>query len=432
MNIRRSAAALAASAVLCAVAAPTALAAPSPSPSPVIPSGLYGTGDPTFDGVFRQSLAFLAQHTTGVTPAPKAVDWLVGQQCANGAFPSFRPDTAKACDASTVLDTNATAAAVQALTALGGHPEQVKKATGWLKSVQNDNGGWSYSPGGTMDFGTDANSTGIVAGALAAAGEQPDAVKSKAGKTAYDALRGLQLACVQEGVSKPEELGAFASQPDPAGKLPANPDATAAAVLGVLGKGLVVAAPAADKPVDPKAVTCEAGGAKDPAQSALGGAAYLNTKLASSGDHLMSAMPGATDQPDFGNTADAVVALAAAGHKQAAAKPLAWLEKNAAGWAKTAGPAAYAQLILAAHAGGANPKAFGGTDLVAELNAQGPTPAKTTATKDAKDTKEADTASDSSDSSDSSGKIWWMIGAGAAAGVGIGILLSGRRKKQQP
>ncbi|MER5933302.1 prenyltransferase/squalene oxidase repeat-containing protein [Streptomyces sp. NPDC002054] len=431
MNVRRSAAALAASAVLCTLAAPTALATPSPapaSPSPVIPSGLYGTGDPTFDGVFRQSLAFLAQHTAGVHPAPKAVDWLVGQQCANGAFASFRPDTTKACDASTTLDSNATAAAVQALAALGGHEQQVKKAVGWLKSVQNDNGGWSYSPGGTMDFGTDANSTGIVAGALTAAGEQPDAVKSKAGKTAYDALRGLQLACVQEGVSKPEELGAFASQPDKAtGKLPANPDATAAAVLGVLGKGLVVTAPAADKPVDPKAVTCEAGGAKDPAQSAAGGAGYLSTKLAASGDHLMSTMPGATDQPDFGNTADAVLALAAAGHKSAAAKPLAWLEKNAADWAKTAGPGAYAQLILAAHAGGANPKAFGGTDLVAALNAQGPAPqaAPTKATGGMPN-------SDSSDSDSSSGTVWWFVGACAAAGVGIGILLSGRRKKQQP
>lgn len=32
---------------------------------------------------------------------------------------------------------------------------------------------------------------------------------------------------------------------------------------------------------------------------------------------------------------------------------------------------------------------------------------------------------------DGSGNIGWMIGAGAAAGVGIGFLLSGRRKKNQ-
>ncbi|MEV7613827.1 prenyltransferase/squalene oxidase repeat-containing protein [Streptomyces sp. NPDC089799] len=429
MNVRRSAATLAVSAALCAAAAPAALAAPSPSPSPVvIPSGLYGTADPTYDGVFRQSLAFVAQDTVGVTPAPQAVDWLTGQQCANGAFAAFRPDPAKACDASAAPDSNATAAAVQALAALGGHEAQVKKAVDWLKSVQNDDGGWSYNPGGgAMDFGTDANSTGIVAGALAVAGEKPAETKSKTGKTPYDALRGFQLACAEEGISKETDLGAFASQ-DKATKLIANADATAAAVLGVLGKGMVIAPPAADRPVGPNPVACAAGGASDPAQAVAGGAGYLSRTMAASGDHLMSAMPGATDQPDFGNTADAVVALAAAGHQQAAAKPLAWLQQNAAAWAKTAGPAAYAQLVLAAHAGGTDPRAFGGTDLVAALNGQGPAPAaaptRATGAMPPKDEKDGEDGSGSG--------LWWTIGAGAAAGVGIGILLSGRRKKQQP
>ncbi|MFE3284018.1 hypothetical protein ACFXJJ_13005, partial [Streptomyces sp. NPDC059233] len=95
MNVRRSAAALAASAVLCVGAAPAALAdtaPPSPSAPPVIPSGLYGKNDPTYDGVWRQSFALLAQHTVGVKPAKAAVDWLVGQQCANGGFAAFRAD----------------------------------------------------------------------------------------------------------------------------------------------------------------------------------------------------------------------------------------------------------------------------------------------------------------------------------------------------
>ncbi|CAM5678738.1 hypothetical protein SRIMM317S_03252 [Streptomyces rimosus subsp. rimosus] len=83
-------------------------------------------------------------------------------------------------------------------------------------------------------------------------------------------------------------------------------------------------------------------------------------------------MPGAGDQPDVGNTADAVVALAAGSHGDAAQKPLKWLEKNSANWAKEAGPAAYAQLVLAAHAAGGGPRHFGGADLVAQLNATGP------------------------------------------------------------
>lgn len=74
MTVRRTAATLAATAtVLCAAAAPAAVAAPSPSPTPsvALPSGLYGTKDPTYDGVWRQSLAFIAQKLEGVTPRPR-------------------------------------------------------------------------------------------------------------------------------------------------------------------------------------------------------------------------------------------------------------------------------------------------------------------------------------------------------------------------
>lgn len=167
---RRSAAALAVSAVLgvaiASAAAPTALAAPAPAPSAALPTGLYGTGDPTYDGVWRQSLALLAQDTAGVRPARAAVAWLTGQQCDSGAYPSYRADTRRDCDPKTLPDSNATAAAVQALAALGGQDATVRKSVDWLKSVQNADGGWSYNPGGASD----ANSTSLVIGALAAAG----------------------------------------------------------------------------------------------------------------------------------------------------------------------------------------------------------------------------------------------------------------------
>ncbi|MFC7467860.1 prenyltransferase/squalene oxidase repeat-containing protein [Actinomadura keratinilytica] len=131
-----------------------------------MPSGLYGDSDPTYDGVYRQSLALLAQHTAGVEPAAKAVDWLTGQQCADGSFAPFRAEPSADCDAKTPVDTNQTATAVQALAALGGHDEAVGKAVGWLKAAQNDDGGWGYTPGGD----TDTNSTSLVIGALAATG----------------------------------------------------------------------------------------------------------------------------------------------------------------------------------------------------------------------------------------------------------------------
>lgn len=237
MNVRRSAATLAASAVLCVGAAPAALAdVATPSPAPVVPSGLYGKNDPTYDGVWRQSFALLAQHTVGVKPAQQAVDWLVGQQCADGGFASFRADTAAACDAKTMLDTNATAVAVQALKALGGQDAVVKKGVDWLKSVQNADGGWAYVPGSPSE----ASSTSVVISALSAAGEKPTEVKSKDGKSAYEGLLAFQLGCSAEPAA---DRGAFAYQPTADGKLPANADATAAAVLAGLGKGALVSPP---------------------------------------------------------------------------------------------------------------------------------------------------------------------------------------------
>ncbi|MFD7664727.1 prenyltransferase/squalene oxidase repeat-containing protein [Streptomyces sp. NPDC059788] len=413
---RRAAAALAGAAVLCAAGAPVATAdsaAPAAQASK-LPDGLYGTKDPQYDGVWRQSLALLAQRTVGVRPSVTGVDWLAGQQCSDGAFTAFRADPGKACDGKTMRDTNQTGAAVQALAALGGHDDAVQNAVKWLKSVQNDDGGWP-SMGGSP---SDANSTSVVIGALKAAGEKPESVQ-KGGKSPYDALVAFQLGCdAKEG-----ERGAFAFQPKD-GKLAPNADATAAAVLGGLGDGFVVSPAGKDvnQPVEP--LKCAGGEDKkrDPEQAAQGGAAYLASVLAAGDQHLKSAMPGAEDQPDVGNTADAVVALAAASHGDAAQKPLQWLEKNSADWAKEAGPAAYAQLVLAAHAAGGDPRKFGGADLVAQLNATGPKPAGSSAPsatpeKDAQDQDEQDSG------------VWWIVGIVFVASVGAGFLLSGRRKK---
>ncbi|MFJ7259828.1 prenyltransferase/squalene oxidase repeat-containing protein [Streptomyces globosus] len=416
MNVRRSAAALAASAVLCVGAAPAALAAPatpSPSAPPVVPSGLYGKNDPTYDGVWRQSIALLAQHTVGVKPAKEAVAWLAGQQCANGGFASFRADASAACGEQTVYDTNATAVAVQALKALGGQDAAAKKGADWLKSVQNEDGGWAYVPGSPSE----ASSTAVVISALAAAGEKPAEVKSKAGKSAYDGLLAFRLPCSAEPAA---DRGAFAYQPVD-GKLLANADATAAATLAALGKGIVVAPAAKDTPAG---TGCTDGAAPEAAAEAAAG--HLAAALQKDG-HLTAVAPGA-DQPapDTGNTADAVLALVAAGHKQSAAGAVEWLKGNSADWAKGS-PAALGTLVLVAHATGTDPKSFGGTDLVAALNATGPAPQAAAGSA----TDEPAKKDDGGEESGSGQNVWWMIAVGAAAGMGIGILLSGRRKKNQ-
>ncbi|MFI9610525.1 prenyltransferase/squalene oxidase repeat-containing protein [Streptomyces sp. NPDC052023] len=402
MNVvRRSAAALAVTAVIGAAATPAAHAA---SPSPSLPSGLYGTSDPTYDGVWRQSLALLAQDTVGVEPASEATDWLARQQCDNGGFAAFRAEPGKDCDAKTMVDTNSTAAAVQALAALGDHDAATGKAVDWLKSVQNKDGGWGYTPGGPSD----ANSTAVVVGALAAVGEKPDAVV-KDGKSPYDALLKLSIPCDEK------DGGAFAYQPGKKGEPAANADATAAAVLGALGKGL---AAEAGKKAEPKCAD-----AGTPEQAAANGAAHLAETLAKDG-HLTSALPGAEDQPDYGNTADAVVALAAQGGAEQAKKPLTWLEQNATAWARQSGPAAYAQLILAAHAAGADPREFGGTDLVSRLNATGPAPQAVVENRVE--------AKDQAKDEDTTFGAWWYVGVFLVVGIGIGFLLSGRNKRQQP
>jgi hypothetical protein len=409
MNVRRSAAALAAIGVL-AAAAPATAAGQSPSPSPkvALPSGLYGTSDPTYDGVWRQSLTLVAQRTLGYRPAAKAVDWLAGQQCANGAFAAFRAAPAKACDAKVMVDTNSTAAAVQALKAAGGHDDAVGKAVTWLKSVQNKDGGWGYSPGGPSD----TNSTSVVIGALAAAGTDP-ASAGKAGKSPYDLLAAMSLPCGRDGG------GALAYQPDKKGKLPPNADATAAGVLGALGKGFVVQAGKA-----PAHDACAKADRPGPAQVADNAGAYLAAAVGKTG-HLQSTLPGAKAQPDFGNTADTVVALAADGRTEQAKKAYGWLEKNAGHWAAQSGPAAYAQLILAAHAVGAQPGDFGGTSLVRSLNELGPAPAMDSAPHGTKKAKQPE----KSDSGSSSG-VWWFVGVCLVAGIGVGFLLSGRKKRQ--
>ncbi|MEU3279938.1 prenyltransferase/squalene oxidase repeat-containing protein [Streptomyces antibioticus] len=417
MKYRHRAAALAATAVVLAGAGPAAAAssspAPSPTPSVAIPDGLYGTTDPTYDGVWRQSLALLAQESVGVTPADEAVAWLAGQQCANGAFAAFRADAGKPCDAKLMVDTNSTAAATQALAALGGHDAEVRKAVTWLKSVQNADGGWGYTPGGASD----ANSTSVVTGALAQGGVTVPNLR-KDGKSPYDALHALALPC--DG----KDAGAFAYQPGKKGELAANADATAAAVLGLLSEPLTGSRP--DDSASPAACTAF-DASKEPEKGAANGAGWLAEAMAKDG-HLTSALPGAEDQPDYGNTADAIVALSSSGLNDQAEAPLRWLEANFAQWAKDSGPAAYAQLVFVANAArGADARDFGGQDLVELLNATGPAPK-------AVEKKDQSTASaEKAEKKDDDGlNAAYTIGGGLLVGaaIGLALMVRGRKRRQ--
>ena len=399
-------------AVLTGTAAPAFAAPASPSASPVsIPAGLYGKSDPTYDGVWRQGLSLLALHTQGVTPAASAIGWLTGQQCADGGWPSYDADPAKGCTAATE-DTNATAAAVQALVALGGHDAAVSKAVAWYKKVQNADGGWSYNPGAASD----ANSTGLVVSALAAAKADPASV-AKGGRTALDGLHGFQLGC---SAAKAEQ-GAFAYQPDKSGKLVANDAASAQAALATGSGFLPVTAgtTAASTAASASGTSCS-----DPEQAA---SQYLAQRLSSGKEHLTSQLAGASPTPDYASTAWAALSLAGNGRPDDARKAVDWLSANSGGWAQGAGASAYAVLILSAHATGVDPTHFGTSNLVAQLEAAGPAPAATGAASPTA------TASATATAKKSSGGFnpWWIIGVGLVAGAGIGMYISFNRSRRR-
>ncbi|MEU9126515.1 prenyltransferase/squalene oxidase repeat-containing protein [Kitasatospora sp. NPDC048540] len=401
-------------------AAPALADTPSPSSAPVaVPAGLYGKGDPTYDGVWRQSLALLALADDQVVPADSAVSWLTGQQCADGGWPSYRADPAAACDPATE-DSNATAVAVQALVRLGGHQDAVSKGTQWLKAVQNADGTWAYNPGTPGD----ANSTALAVNALVATGTDP-AGTAKAGKSAYDGLAAFQLGCAAPA----DQRGAFAYQPAPDGSLAPNTLASAQAALAAAGGSLPVPPPTGTgTSPSPTAPACPAGStaATVPhADAAEAVSAYLTAQLSAGGDHLVQNTPGATPGPDFTATSWAVLGLVRAGHPDQAAPAANWLVKNGYPWAAQGkdgtDAAAAATLLLAAHAAKVDPYDFDGHNLVQLLIDAGPAPQSVPAA-----TKAPGATIPKTDPGLSTG---WLIGVGLLIGVGGGLLISLSRRR---
>ncbi|WP_329458108.1 prenyltransferase/squalene oxidase repeat-containing protein [Streptomyces sp. NBC_01497] len=368
---RRVAAALAASALLCGGLALSPGAAEAATPSPHVShtapaahaykrrpadAGLYGATNPAADGVTRQSLAMLGLYAANMRPAGSAIRWLQAQQCADGSFTPYRAQAAAPCAPTAARDTTATALGMQALASVGGQGPRLVAALNWLRTQQNADGGWGSAPGAP----TNASSTSLVIGTIAMMGSRPSSVRSPfTGNQGYDALVGLALPC-----SVSHGAGAFAAALAAPGQWPvADARSTADALLGGIGKRYVAA------PVQPgPAPVCDPAGAASPEGVARNGAAYLAPLLTPAGAHLTTASGAA----DPSATADAVVAMCAAGYGRKATGALHWLEANTAAWAKRTGPAAYAQLIFAAHTAGVDPADFGGVDLVKKLEATGP------------------------------------------------------------
>lgn len=188
--------------------------------------GRFGSGDPTYDGAFRQALALTALTAVGRSN-PGGLAWLADQQCADGGFVAYRADTSVPCpavDPTTFAgaDTNSTAFAAIALHLSGEHAA-ADAAMGWLENVRTSGGGFAYLGDATLQ--QDANSTGLVALAFRTVRGADDA-----GSVA--ALASLQVP--QTG--DPLDRGGIAFQAAD----PLFPDlmATTQALLGLAGQGL--------------------------------------------------------------------------------------------------------------------------------------------------------------------------------------------------
>jgi LPXTG-motif cell wall-anchored protein len=338
------------------LASTAAAATPTPMATPiaiVAPTniGLFGAQDPTYDGVYRQSLAILGLVATGHTPNAPAVAWLLAQQCSDGAFTAYRANTSTACTPASE-DENATSAAIQALVALG---KPTATAAAALKHFQLADGGF-YDNTAFGPAASDVNSTGLAVSALVAAGVDPATVTSTTGKTADNYLRSLQIACTAT-----TGAGAYDFQGE--ATLHANDYATVQGLLGELGKALPVSPATAtgSTPACPATVA-------DAASSAAAATSYLAARLAATKGAIPSAFGSGTD---WTSTANAVLDLEAAGAGTTAVAPaLAALQAGTKAYVQTAGayaPGPLATLLMVAHASGVDPGAFGGVDLTTTL-----------------------------------------------------------------
>ena len=152
---------------------------------------------------FGQAVGLLAlARTTGGAP-PAALEFLLAQQCPDGGFRLFY-DAARSCADSSQSDSDTTALAIQALLAVPPSPAVDGARAGavtWLLALQDPATG-AFSGTGPTDA-PNANSTGVAAQALRAAGEQ------EAADRAASWVAGLQLGEGAAGAAL-DDLGAIA------------------------------------------------------------------------------------------------------------------------------------------------------------------------------------------------------------------------------
>jgi hypothetical protein len=261
----------------------------------------------------------------------------VNQQCADGSFPSYRPDTSVPCaslapEVGSQTDATALAALALSRSASPAARNASRRAIDWLVTTQLPTGGWRYQ--GTDE--ANANSTGLAVFALRST--RPTSPAVRAG-TRF--LTTLARACPSGGGLPYQAAG------------PTNLMATA---QGILAFGAQV--PIRDHTLR-RNPTCTAA-PRDRIASAL------TTAIMTSG--LLPSSFGTGSDP--GATATAVFGLAGLGVGQGAiTRALSALASPARRYASpgTEDPAGLGLLMLASAAAGRDPDRLGGVDLVTAL-----------------------------------------------------------------
>jgi len=337
----------------CAAAAVIGASALSPTALAANNSGLFGSGDPTYDGVYRQGLAITALAANEEKIPANAIQWLLRQQCDDGSFQSYRANVATPCapsDAQTFSGPDSNSTALGALALLNTDDEdEAKPAIKWLRKVQNADGGFGYYRGGTSD----TNSTGLVLATLNVV-KQTSSVKQDI-KDARIYLKSTMVTCS----GSPNQRGKLSYVAEPR---IGNDSATAQGALG-----LVTSLPSYPNYVARKQprIRCQSGvpvnpiNVRDSSLDALQRALVANNGL----------LPGPTGAgQDQGTTAFAAIALASAERSPGAVnKANKKLRKTAQAFVSSSEAGALATLLLFAAATDSGTKNFGGINLSQEL-----------------------------------------------------------------
>ena len=155
-----------------------------------------------FSNGFGQAFDVLGlARTSGGVPA-EALAFLLAQQCPAGGFRLFY-DTNPSCGSDDEADPDATGLAIDALIGQPGASSAINRAASWLVARQDASGAFGGS-GPTASL--NANSTGIIAQALRAAGQTGPAEKAGAW------IQSLQLTSANAGAAS-ADVGAIAYDP---------------------------------------------------------------------------------------------------------------------------------------------------------------------------------------------------------------------------